>query len=246
MFWQIVVLALLGPFCDAVQSRLSLLLFDQAMANMRQGMAAGVVQPRDLMEEVLPQLDAVIKPTAEESIFWAPVRNMPEDFPEGGQGAHQRRLQAHDRVPADAGLPCAARLHRHQYLPATRKDRRASAPPTARPGTTEHRAEQPPAPWTPQQIHALAEQRVATLQEPDRRRSSRKTESAARSRRSAQHAHRQELPVPQRPRRCSPATSNCRPRWARACLRCWTRLPKAPLEIRPRWNARPRRQRRRE
>ncbi|MGM3262763.1 DUF885 family protein, partial [Klebsiella pneumoniae] len=52
-------------------------LFDQAIDNMRQGMKAGVVQPRDLMEKVLPQLDAVIKPTAEESIFWSPIRTMP-------------------------------------------------------------------------------------------------------------------------------------------------------------------------
>ncbi|WP_208972690.1 DUF885 family protein, partial [Escherichia coli] len=29
-------------------------LFDQAIDNMRQGMKAGVVQPRDLMEKVLP------------------------------------------------------------------------------------------------------------------------------------------------------------------------------------------------
>src|SRR3546814_9773750 len=36
-------------------------LFDQAIANMREGMAAGVVQPRVLMLKVLPQLDAIIK-----------------------------------------------------------------------------------------------------------------------------------------------------------------------------------------
>ena len=33
-------------------------LFDQAIVNMRAGIASGVVQPRALMEKVLPQLDA--------------------------------------------------------------------------------------------------------------------------------------------------------------------------------------------
>ena len=33
---------------------------DQAIVNMREGMAKGVVQPRPVMEKVLPQLDAMI------------------------------------------------------------------------------------------------------------------------------------------------------------------------------------------
>ena len=35
-------------------------IFDQAIANMREGVKAGIVQPRILMEKVLPQLDANI------------------------------------------------------------------------------------------------------------------------------------------------------------------------------------------
>ena len=44
-------------------------LFDQAVANMEQGMAAGVVQPRPLMEKVLPQLDALIRPSADAGLL---------------------------------------------------------------------------------------------------------------------------------------------------------------------------------
>src|SRR3546814_2167053 len=48
-------------------------LFDQAIANMREGMAAGVVQPRVLMLKVLPQLDAIIKAKPEDTDFWGPI-----------------------------------------------------------------------------------------------------------------------------------------------------------------------------
>ncbi|KAF1687739.1 DUF885 domain-containing protein [Pseudoxanthomonas broegbernensis] len=95
-------------------------LFDQAIANMREGMAAGVVQPRPLMEKVLPQLDALIRPSAEETLFWAPVRNMPADFPE----AERTRLDAEYRRLIETRLMPAYRRLRGfiatEYLPATR------------------------------------------------------------------------------------------------------------------------------
>ena len=53
---------------------------DVAMDNMREGMQAGVVQPKVLMVKVVPQIDAHIVDSAEESNFWMPIENMPEDF----------------------------------------------------------------------------------------------------------------------------------------------------------------------
>ncbi len=55
-------------------------LFNQAIVNMRLGMKSGVVQPKVLMEKVIPQLDSIIKPTAEEALFWVPIRNMSVSF----------------------------------------------------------------------------------------------------------------------------------------------------------------------
>jgi uncharacterized protein (DUF885 family) len=51
-----------------------------SMDNMREGMRAGVVQPKVLMAKVVPQIQAHIVETAEESNFWMPIENMPEDF----------------------------------------------------------------------------------------------------------------------------------------------------------------------
>lgn len=63
---------------------------DQLVANMREGMQKGVVRPRILMEKVVPQLESQIVERAEDSGFYAPITNMPEDFSE----ADRARLTA--------------------------------------------------------------------------------------------------------------------------------------------------------
>jgi len=63
---------------------------DQAMANMKEGMQQGVIQPRILMAKSVPQIESQIVDTAEESGFWAPIQNMPEEFSD----ADRERLTA--------------------------------------------------------------------------------------------------------------------------------------------------------
>ncbi len=53
---------------------------DFAIANMREGMNAGVVQPQVLMAKVVPQLESQIVDDVEASLFWRPIENMPDDF----------------------------------------------------------------------------------------------------------------------------------------------------------------------
>ncbi len=55
-------------------------IVDQLITNMKEGMRAGVVQPRILMEKLQPQIDAHIVENVEDSNFYAPVKNMPEEF----------------------------------------------------------------------------------------------------------------------------------------------------------------------
>ena len=55
-------------------------LFEQAIANMREGVQAGVVQPRLLMQKVLPQLDGVVSDDPQKTPFWGPISNLPADF----------------------------------------------------------------------------------------------------------------------------------------------------------------------
>ncbi len=53
---------------------------DQAIENMQQGMATGVVQPKHVVKKVLPQLAAHLVSKPEDSMFYQVIRNMPESF----------------------------------------------------------------------------------------------------------------------------------------------------------------------
>jgi uncharacterized protein (DUF885 family) len=102
---------------------------DVAIGNMRRGAAAGVVQPRVLMERVLPQLSAHVVTRAESSLFWHPVAAMPQGFP----AADRARLTAAYRERIERGIvPAFRRLHdfvRDEYLPRTRATAGLSALP---------------------------------------------------------------------------------------------------------------------
>lgn len=53
---------------------------DTAIANMRRGMAEGVVPPKVLMEKVLPQLSGVIVKDPATSVFYGPIQNFPDSL----------------------------------------------------------------------------------------------------------------------------------------------------------------------
>jgi uncharacterized protein (DUF885 family) len=95
-------------------------LFDTSIANMREGMKAGVVQPRPLMEKVIPQLDALIKDRPEDTLFWGPVRTMPADFSDADK---QRLTAAYRDMIGQRVMPAYKKLRAFiadEYLPATR------------------------------------------------------------------------------------------------------------------------------
>lgn len=139
-------------------------LFTQAITNMREGMAAGVVQPRALMEKVLPQLDAVIKPTAEESLFWGPIRNLPDDFSEDDK---QRLSAEYKRMIENRIMPAYRSLRGFiatEYLPATRATDGLAALPNGQAWYAQNVAGSTTSIRTPAEIHALGLQEVDTLQ----------------------------------------------------------------------------------
>ena len=96
-------------------------LFDQAIANMREGVRAGVVQPRPVMEKVVPQLDALLAADApEKSVFWGAIAAMPESIPAADR---VRLTQAYRACIVGELLPAYRRLRefvRDEYLPRCR------------------------------------------------------------------------------------------------------------------------------
>ncbi|MGH8076189.1 MAG: DUF885 domain-containing protein [Lysobacter sp.] len=96
-------------------------LFDTSIANMREGMKAGVVQPRALMVKVIPQLDALIKDKPEDTLFWGPITSMPADFPAADK---ERLTAAYRSTIGNEVMPAYKKLRafiNDEYLPATRE-----------------------------------------------------------------------------------------------------------------------------
>ncbi len=93
---------------------------DQAIANMREGMEKGIVQPRVLMERTLPQLSAHVVDNVEESVFYGPISNIPEQFSDEDR---ERLTAAYREMIETTIVPTYAKLHdfiRDEYMPAAR------------------------------------------------------------------------------------------------------------------------------
>ncbi|TQU05002.1 DUF885 domain-containing protein, partial [Xanthomonas perforans] len=139
-------------------------LFEQAIANMRAGMQAGVVQPKVLMQKVLPQLDAIIARNAEDSLFWGPVRNLPADMPE----ADKQRITAEYKRMIEVRIMPAYRALRGfiatEYLPACRDSDGLAALPNGAAWYAYDVRQSTTTDLTPEQVHQIGLDEVARLQ----------------------------------------------------------------------------------
>ncbi len=97
-------------------------LFDQMIANMREGMAAGIVPPRILMEKTLGQIEALIKDDPEQTLFWQPFGEFPETIAEPDR---ERLRTAMRSLIGERLMPAYQRLAdflRDDYIAACRSD----------------------------------------------------------------------------------------------------------------------------
>jgi uncharacterized protein (DUF885 family) len=138
-------------------------IFDTAIANMREGMAKGVVQPRALMVKVIPQFDALIKDKAEDTLFWMPVAKMPETF----SAADKARLTAAYRKQIETEImPAYKRLRdfiANEYLPKTRDTVSLSALPDGKAWYAFNVKTQTTTDKSPAEIHAIGLSEVARI-----------------------------------------------------------------------------------
>ncbi len=94
---------------------------DQMIANMREGMQNGIVQPRILIEKLVPQLESQIVDDITESAFYKPVQSMPEDFSDEDRA---RLTAAYEDKITNTIIPAYARLNNFlgdEYLGAARE-----------------------------------------------------------------------------------------------------------------------------
>jgi len=78
------------------------------------------VQPKILMQKVVPQLDALISDKPEATLFWQPIANMPKDFSDADKA---RLTEAYRKLIAEQLTPAYKELRRYvndEYLPACR------------------------------------------------------------------------------------------------------------------------------
>ena len=98
-----------------------LVLNQQIIDNMKEGVRQGVVQPRILIEKVLPQLESQIVENPEDSLFFRPITDMPEDFSDEDR---ERLTAAFSVAITDKIVPAFEQLHNYigdEYMGATRE-----------------------------------------------------------------------------------------------------------------------------
>jgi len=93
---------------------------DQAVVNMREGIQKGVVQPKQVMQKLVPELDQLCVTEPEQSVFWGAIKVMPADIkaPE-----RARMTAAYRRAIGQRWLPALRRLRdfvRDEYVPSCR------------------------------------------------------------------------------------------------------------------------------
>ncbi len=138
-------------------------LVDQAIANMREGMAQGVVQPRVLMEKALPQITAHVVDNVEDSLFWKPIQGMPDSI----EGEERERLTTRYRaLITDTLVPGYRKLAQFietEYLPATRETVGMAALPNGRDWYAYQVRNITTTDLTPEQIHQIGQDEVKRI-----------------------------------------------------------------------------------
>ncbi len=105
---------------------------DSAIINMRRGVKEGIVQPRIVMEKVLPQLQSQIVDDPTGSVYYTPIKNFPDDVAEADR---ERLTQEYQAAIAENIVPAYQRLHdyiRDEYMAHTRETVGYSALPHGR------------------------------------------------------------------------------------------------------------------
>lgn len=138
-------------------------ILDGTVANMREGVKAGVTQPRAVMEKVLPQLQALAVSDPEKSLFWGPIKNFPDAVP----AADRERITAQMRqLLTTRVLPAYARLLafvRDEYTPKARASTAWSALPDGKAWYAWRVRQSTTVALTPDEIHEIGLKEVARI-----------------------------------------------------------------------------------
>lgn len=138
-------------------------IVDQAIANMRVGMERGIVQPRILMEKVLPQLESQFADDVEQSTFYNPIKDMPAEFSD----AERERLTAAFKADiSEKIIPAYRRMYdfiNDEYLGAARETVSLGALPGGEAWYAYQARRRTTTDLTPAEIHQIGLDEVARI-----------------------------------------------------------------------------------
>jgi uncharacterized protein (DUF885 family) len=138
---------------------------DQAIANMKEGIRSGIVQPKAITVAMLPQFQNLRAATPEASIYYSPVTRFPASFSD----ADKKQLTAAYLKAVSSGIaPALTRLVnflQNEYLPASRNSTGWSAMPNGAAWYAAHIKDSTNLPLTPDEVHALGLKEVARIQQ---------------------------------------------------------------------------------
>ncbi len=139
-------------------------VFDQLTLHMRQGMAAGMMPPRFLLEKVVGQVEAMAAMKPEESPFAEPLEHLPKEMPLAEKDRVYKAMLAAIR---DEVLPAYARLGKflkEEYVPKGRTEVGLWALPDGEAYYAYLVKTSTTTDLTPEQIHQIGLQEVARIE----------------------------------------------------------------------------------
>ena len=102
---------------------------DTAIANMRKGITAGWVLPAALTVKVIPQLTSVVVANDTASIFYGPIKTMPDSFPAAEKVRLTEAYKKAIETNVNPNYTKLANFFKDEYLPKSRKSTGISAIP---------------------------------------------------------------------------------------------------------------------
>lgn len=135
----------------------------QAIANMREGIRRGIVQPRAIVESTLPQVRKLASVDVESNVFYTPVRNFPASFSEADRArltAGYRDLLEKSLLPSLRNL---AAFMEGEYLAASRTTSGWGALPNGAAWYRAYVRDQTTTDLDPDQIHEIGLKETARI-----------------------------------------------------------------------------------
>ncbi len=138
---------------------------DTAIANMRKGLAQNQVQPRTVINKVIPQLKAMLVDDVTKSLFYTPVKNMPASFSADDK---QRLTTAYTTAITQQIIPAYNRLYtfiQNDYLPHCRETVAIEATPNGKAQYAYLVKSWTTTDMTPDEVHALGLSEVKRIRQ---------------------------------------------------------------------------------